>query len=66
MSSSTKAEGQYTAPHCSHCGFEMTPMQLGHGPGIEAMDQVYECRSCGVMTMPEPPALSADSPARLR
>lgn len=63
MSSRNKTNGRLSAPHCTHCGFEMTPMQLGHGPAIEALDQVYECRSCGVMTMPEPPAPSADPPA---
>jgi hypothetical protein len=44
----------------------MTPLLLGRGLGIEALDQVYECRSCGVMTMPDPPTPSADPPAPAR
>lgn len=63
MSLHAQAKDQLSAPHCSHCGFEMTLMQLGHGLGIEALDQVYECRSCGVMTVPHPPAPLADPPA---
>jgi hypothetical protein len=53
MSVSAKAKDQLSVPRCTHCGFEMTPMQLGHGPGLDVLDQVYECRSCGVMKMPE-------------
>lgn len=63
MSSPPKATGQLSAPRCTHCGFAMTPFRLGPGPDIEELDQVYECRSCGIMTIPDPPAPSADSPA---
>jgi hypothetical protein len=66
MSSPKKTNGRLSAPHCNHCGFEMTPMQLGHSPGIKILDQVYECRSCGVMTMPDSPATSASPPVPAR
>jgi hypothetical protein len=63
MSSHSNPNIQLPAPHCRYCGFEMTPWQLHRAVEIEVLDQVYECRSCGVMTKADVPTALANSPA---